>query len=163
MSFFGVSHRPDSQRSDFVIVRCSAVYSTPAEEKLDSVSHSNVEQPLPTSDGLGPLQPGDEDFAAIHSRWATKYFQSSLSNPKTWVSLVTCGVLMSEYCYENAKWLEVRSLFSNQPWHPLVLTSSFLVCAGLELGWSSKSVRTSLRLCSGLHADQCPVTLINAL
>ena len=64
-----------------------------------SAAERLAEKPLPTSDGLGQLADGADDFATIHAKWAQIYFQSSIDHPSEWHSLVIAAILLAVYSH----------------------------------------------------------------
>jgi hypothetical protein len=57
------------------------------------------EQPLPTSDGLGQLADGADDFGTIHAKWAEVYFKSSIDHPSEWHRLAVTAILLAVHSH----------------------------------------------------------------
>lgn len=116
------------------------------------------EPTAPTSDGLGQLADGDEDFGEIHARWARMYFESSLHYPNEWLSLVFAAALLAIYFHSSGLLVETWSWVgqASRLAMPLGLNTGGLVGKGPTLVTpraSSSPVVPALARWRGAEAD----------
>lgn len=144
-------------------------FARSAVDRLEELS-------VPTTDGLGPLREGQDDFGTVHARWAIHYFQSSLNNPGEWLSLTLAAALIGVY-YHSAGMVcsptlaMMRNRHADEPrycfWCQLVECWSWIgqaarlsIPLGLntsgKTGTGPKLVPPRASQLSSLHPESCP-------
>ncbi|CED85511.1 Zn(2)-C6 fungal-type DNA-binding domain [Phaffia rhodozyma] len=90
-------------------------------EKPWSRSLLNPVDPKPVWDRLGPKPPGvlggffgrDGDFGQVHFSWGKLYIHDSKMFASEWIACIQALVILSHYCYQEARWIEAWSMIGD--------------------------------------------------